>query len=95
MAIILYEPNVNEPEKKIEKINDLIPVFSQNEEVTEVLNEALELLQGNRPATKGLGRDCPFYFSLARLVDLAIKLHLPKTKSYSFGLIGPITSSNS
>lgn len=52
MAIILYESNVNEPEKKIEKINDLIPVFSKNEEVTEVLNEALALLQGNRPAVK-------------------------------------------
>jgi hypothetical protein len=52
MAIILYEPNVNEPEKKIEKINDLIPVFSKNEEVTEVLNEALALLQGNKPAIK-------------------------------------------
>lgn len=52
MAIILYEPNVNEPEKKIEKINDLIPVFSKNEEVTEVLNEALALLQGNRSAVK-------------------------------------------
>jgi len=52
MAIILYEPNVNEPEKKIEKINDLIPVFSKNEEVTEVLNEALALLQGNRQAVK-------------------------------------------
>jgi hypothetical protein len=52
MAIILYEPNVNEPEKKIEKINDLIPVFINNEEVTEVLNEALALLQGNKPAVK-------------------------------------------
>jgi 5-methylcytosine-specific restriction protein B len=48
MAIILYEPNVNEPEKKIEKINDLIQVFINNEEVTEVLNEALALLQGNK-----------------------------------------------
>ena len=52
MAIILYEPNVNEPEKKIDKINDLIPVFINNEEVTEVLNEALALLQGNKPAVK-------------------------------------------
>ena len=32
MAIILYEPNVNEPDKKIEKINDLSPIFINNEE---------------------------------------------------------------
>jgi hypothetical protein len=44
MAIILYEPNVNEPEKKIEKINDLSPIFINNEEITEILIEALALL---------------------------------------------------
>jgi len=52
MAIILYEPNVNEPEKKIEKINDLIPIFIDNEEVTELLNEALLLLNSNEKKTK-------------------------------------------
>lgn len=49
MAIILYEPNVNEPQKKIEKIKDLQPIFSNNEEVSEILDEALALLQGNNP----------------------------------------------
>jgi energy-coupling factor transporter ATP-binding protein EcfA2 len=51
MAIILYEPNVNEPEKKIEKIQDLLPFFSTNDEVTEILEEALSLLQGNNTVT--------------------------------------------
>jgi len=46
MAIVLYEPNANEPEKKIDKINDIIPVFIK-EEVTEILNEALALLSNN------------------------------------------------
>lgn len=52
MAIILYEPNFNEPEKKIEKIKDLLPIFKSNEEVTEVLNEALELLHSNKSPIK-------------------------------------------
>ncbi|CAN5211927.1 hypothetical protein BH09BAC5_BH09BAC5_20020 [soil metagenome] len=52
MAIILYEPNVNEPEKKIEKINDLKPIFLNNPEVSEILDEALVLLQGNTPARR-------------------------------------------
>jgi len=52
MAIILYEPSVNEPEKKIEKIKDILPVFSNNEDVTEILEEALSLLQGNNPPTR-------------------------------------------
>jgi energy-coupling factor transporter ATP-binding protein EcfA2 len=55
MAIILYEPNINEPEKKIEKINDLITIFINNEEVIEVielLNEALLLLGTNEKKTK-------------------------------------------
>ena len=49
MAIILYEPNVNESDKKIEKINDLKPIFSNNASVIELLDEALALLQGNNP----------------------------------------------
>lgn len=52
MAIILYEPNVNEPEKKIEKIRDLQPIFSNNEEVSDILNEALSLLHGNNPSPR-------------------------------------------
>ena len=52
MAIILFEPNVNEPEKKIEKIRDLQPIFSNNEEVSDILNEALSLLQGNNPSPR-------------------------------------------
>lgn len=52
MAIILYEPKVNEPEKKIEKIEDLKPLFSNNEEVTEILNEALVLLNSNGKTSK-------------------------------------------
>jgi len=52
MAIILYEPNVNEPDKKIEKINDLKPIFSTNAEVTEILDEVLTLLQGNNPPVR-------------------------------------------
>lgn len=52
MAIILYEPNVNEPEKKIEKIKDIKTIFSNNAEVTEILDEALALLQGNNPPVK-------------------------------------------
>lgn len=52
MAIILYEPNINEPEKKIEKIKDLLPIFSKNEDVIETLEEALSLLQGNNPSTR-------------------------------------------
>ena len=53
MAIILYEPNFNEPEKKIEKILDLKPIFSNNDEVTEIFDQALALLQGNNaPARK-------------------------------------------
>jgi deoxyadenosine/deoxycytidine kinase len=52
MAIILYEPNINEQEKKIEKINDLIPIFINNEEVTALLNESLLLLNSNEKKTK-------------------------------------------
>ncbi len=52
MAIILYEPNINEPEKKIEKINDLIIIFINNKEVIELLNEALLLLGTNEKKTK-------------------------------------------
>lgn len=52
MAINLYEPNINEPEKKIEKIRDLQPIFSNNEEVSDILNEALSLLQGNNPSPR-------------------------------------------
>jgi 5-methylcytosine-specific restriction protein B len=52
MAIILYEPNFNEPEKKIEKINDLILVFKNNEDVTEILNETLTLLKGTKIKNK-------------------------------------------
>lgn len=47
MAIILYEPNVNEPEKKIEKIKDLKRIFTNNNDVSEILNQAL-LLLGNK-----------------------------------------------
>ena len=50
MAIILYEPKVSEPEKKIEKIKDLQPIFANNEEVSEILNEAISLLHGNNPS---------------------------------------------
>ena len=46
MAIILYDQNVKEPEKKIEKINDLKKIFINNQEVTKILNEVLDLLQG-------------------------------------------------
>lgn len=52
MAIILFEPNVSEPEKKIEKINDLISIYGNNEEVTELLNEAILLLGSNEKKTK-------------------------------------------
>jgi energy-coupling factor transporter ATP-binding protein EcfA2 len=52
MAIILYEPNINEPENKIEKINDLIPIFINNEEVTALLNESLLLINSNEKKTK-------------------------------------------
>lgn len=52
MAIILYDLKVNDPEKKIEKIKDLKPIFSDNNEVTEILNEALALLQGNHPTVR-------------------------------------------
>lgn len=53
MAIILYEPNINDPEKKIEKIKDLKTIFSNNNEVSDILNEALALLHGNNlPAQK-------------------------------------------
>ena len=52
MAIILYEPNFNEPEKKIEKINDLISIYNNNQEVKELLNEALLLLNGNEKIQK-------------------------------------------
>lgn len=59
MAIILYEPNVNEPEKKIEKIRDLQPVFFHNEELSEILNEALSLLQGNNPSPRRSNKPSP------------------------------------
>jgi hypothetical protein len=59
MAIILYEPNVNEPEKKIEKIKDLQPIFSNNEEVSEILNEAISLLQGNKPSPRSSNKSLP------------------------------------
>jgi hypothetical protein len=52
MAIILYEPNIREPENRIEKIKDLQPIFSNNEEVNEILDEALALLQGNNPSPR-------------------------------------------
>lgn len=52
MAIILYEPNINEPDKKIEKITDLKPIFSNSPDVLEILDEALALLQGNNPPTR-------------------------------------------
>lgn len=48
MAIILYEPNVNEPEKKIDKINDLKKIFSKSIDVLEILNQALMLLEQNK-----------------------------------------------
>ena len=44
MAIILYETNFNEPEKKIEKIKDLKPIFANNTVVSEILDQALALL---------------------------------------------------
>lgn len=46
MAIILYEPKIKEPEKKIDKIEDLKPIFQNNTEVSNLLNEALSLLGG-------------------------------------------------
>jgi energy-coupling factor transporter ATP-binding protein EcfA2 len=52
MAIILYEPKFNEPEKKIEKIKDLKPIFSSNKEVTETLNQVLSLLENKTPQIK-------------------------------------------
>ncbi len=52
MAIILYEPNVNEPEKKIEKIEDLKSIFVTNSSVTTLLNEAIVLLNGNPKVPK-------------------------------------------
>ena len=52
IAIILYEHNINEPKKKIEKINDLITIFINNEEVKELLNEALLLLGTNEKKIK-------------------------------------------
>ena len=45
MAIILYEQNVNEPDKKIEKIKDLKPIFSKSNDVSEILDQALILLE--------------------------------------------------
>jgi hypothetical protein len=59
MAIILYESNVNEPEKKIEKIRDLQPIFFHNEELSEILNEALSLLQGNNPPSRRSNKPAP------------------------------------
>jgi len=44
MAIILYDSNVKDSDKKIEKINDLQQIFSSNKEVSEILDEALTLL---------------------------------------------------
>ena len=52
MAIILYEPNVKEPEKKIEKINDLINVYINSYVITELLNEVLLLLVKNEKIIK-------------------------------------------
>ncbi|MBN1971501.1 MAG: hypothetical protein JW870_19205 [Candidatus Delongbacteria bacterium] len=59
MAIILYEPKVNEPEKKIEKIKDLQPIFSNNKEVSATLNEALSLLQGNNTSPRRSNNTSP------------------------------------
>ena len=48
MAIILYEPKIKEPHKKIEKIKDLKSIFTNNTEVSSLLDEALSLLAGNK-----------------------------------------------
>lgn len=48
MAIILYEPKFNEPEKKITKIEDLKIIFQSKYKVIEILNEIISLLtEGN------------------------------------------------
>jgi len=47
MAIILYEPGVKEPEKKIGKIEDLKILFQSSKEVNDLLNEAISLLRSN------------------------------------------------
>lgn len=46
MAIKLYETNINEPQKKIEKINDLKILFAANEEVSQILDNAITALGG-------------------------------------------------
>jgi MoxR-like ATPase len=54
MAIILYEPKIKEPEKKIEKIEDLKIIFSKNKEVLSILNSAHNLLSSintKKPST--------------------------------------------
>ncbi|WP_281298791.1 McrB family protein [Flavobacterium limnophilum] len=52
MAIILYDSNVSEPEKKIEKIIDLKPIFLNNDEVTTILNQALDLLKNHNSSVR-------------------------------------------
>lgn len=59
MAIILFEPNVNEPEKKIDKIKDLQPIFSNSEEVSGILANALFYLQGNNPQPRRSNNSSP------------------------------------
>jgi len=46
MAIILYEPYVKEPEKKIPKIEDLKILFSANTELCEMLDNVIVALGG-------------------------------------------------
>lgn len=47
MSLILYEQNVKDASKKIEKINDLIKLYDSNEDVKIILNNALRLLSEN------------------------------------------------
>jgi len=52
MAIILYEPKVKDVEKKIEKINDIKQVFSKNDELVDLLDQAITLLKQNGKGPK-------------------------------------------
>jgi len=52
MAIILYEPYVKEPEKKIPKIEDLKILFSANTELCEMLDNVIVALGGKVTLTQ-------------------------------------------
>jgi len=52
MAIILYEPKFNEPEKKISKIQDLKVLFESKQEIVDVLDETISMLNGGTASTE-------------------------------------------